>query len=575
MLLRERQRQFVDRCVGALREKRNTIGVAPTGAGKTVMLAAVAQEANARSGKPGLILQHRDELVTQNAKTFVRYMGARECQPKVINAEHKAWDRRGEGWNFAMVQTLVRNLDSMPALGFLGIDEAHHAAANSYIQIVERARQLNPNLILYGTTATPNRGDKKSLLGIFDNCADQIGIMELIGEGHLVRPRTFVVDIGVQDELRGVKRKAQDFDMTEVEAIMNKSVLNDEVVKHWQEKAGARQTIVFCSTVEHARDVCEAFRLAGVKAETIDGEMEMPERRRLLKAYDAGDVQVLTNVAVLTEGFDHQPTSCIVLLRPSSWKSTMVQMIGRGLRKVDPEKYPGVHKDDCIVLDFGTSVLMHGSLEDTVDLRGAGIKSCPECDATVPDNCYECPICGHEFPRITQESTEPGETTPTERGTLGRFVMSEIDILDRSPFKYEKFYDGAVQMCSAFTAWAAVCMGANGRFYSVGGTKDPETNKVVEVKLLADAAEHLIALQTADDFMRMNGDKQAASKTKRWLTEAPSDGQMRILNSEIQASGPAAMFGLTKYRAACMIELKFNMAKIGQRVTQAQQATAH
>ena len=72
---------------------------------------------------------------------------------------------------------------------------------------------------------------------------------------------------------------------------------------------------------------------------------------------------------MLTEGWDHPPTSCVVLLRPSSYKSTMIQMVGRGLRTVDPEEHPGVIKTDCIVLDFGTSTLLHGSLEQDVDLE--------------------------------------------------------------------------------------------------------------------------------------------------------------------------------------------------------------
>ncbi|NPB73705.1 helicase, partial [Shigella sonnei] len=79
-----------------------------------------------------------------------------------------------------------------------------------------------------------------------------------------------------------------------------------------------------------------------------------------LADYEAGDIHVIVNVAVLTEGWDHPPTSCVVLLRPSSYKSTMIQMVGRGLRTVDPEEHPGIVKTDCVVLDFGTSSLTHG-----------------------------------------------------------------------------------------------------------------------------------------------------------------------------------------------------------------------
>ena len=100
-----------------------------------------------------------------------------------------------------MVPTLARpaNLDAMPVLDLLVIDEAHHAAADTYRRIIDRARERNPDLKLYGVTATPNRGDRKGLREVFSNVADQIRIGELIAAGHLVPPRTFVIDVGVQD----------------------------------------------------------------------------------------------------------------------------------------------------------------------------------------------------------------------------------------------------------------------------------------------------------------------------------------------------------------------------------------
>jgi superfamily II DNA or RNA helicase len=130
--------------------------------------------------------------------------------------------------------------------------------------------------------------------------------------------------------------------------------------------------VVFCSTVEHAQNVAAAFRAHGITATTVHGEMSDAERKATLGAYAKGRIQVITNVAVLTEGWDHPPTSCVVLLRPSSYKSTMIQMVGRGLRTVNPEEYPGVVKTDCIILDFGTSSLIHGSLEQDVDHRQPG-----------------------------------------------------------------------------------------------------------------------------------------------------------------------------------------------------------
>ena len=109
--------------------------------------------------------------------------------------------------------------------------------------------------------------------------------------------------------------------------------------------------------------MCEAFAASGYKAATVWGDMSDADRRNTLSDFTSGKLQILVNVAVLTEGFDHPPTSCVILLRPSSFKSTMIQMIGRGLRIVDPKEHPDIIKKDCIILDFGTSTLIHGSLE--------------------------------------------------------------------------------------------------------------------------------------------------------------------------------------------------------------------
>lgn len=172
--------------------------------------------------------------------------------------------------------------------------------------------------------------------------------------------------------------------MGAVSAIMNTRPINDAVVKHWKEKAGDRQTVAFCSTVAHAEAVAASFNGSGVPTVIVHGEMSDVERNAVLAEYTEGRAQVIVNVAVLTEGWDHPPTSCVILLRPSSYKSTMIQMIGRGLRTIDPAEYPDLVKKDCVVLDFGTSTLLHGSLEQDVNLddqMGEGeapTKECPE-----------------------------------------------------------------------------------------------------------------------------------------------------------------------------------------------------
>jgi DNA repair protein RadD len=554
MILRSRQKTFVERSIAALGEHGNTLGVAPTGAGKTIMLSAVAGEMINASAAKACVLAHRDELTDQNSAKFKRVNPG--VTTSIVDAAEKSWAGQV---TFAMVPTLARaaNLDAMPAVDLLVIDEAHHAVADSYRRIIDRTLQRNPMARIFGVTATPNRGDKKGLRQVFSNVADQICIAELIASGHLVRPRTFVIDVGVQEALKKVRRVAADFDMGQVAEIMDKEPVTAAVIAHWKEKASDRQSVVFCSTVEHARNVTEAFCAAGVKAALVHGEMGDDLRRATLAAYAEGRTQVIVNVAVLTEGWDHPPTSCVVLLRPSSFKSTMIQMVGRGLRTVDPEEYPGVIKSDCIVLDFGTSSLIHGSLEQDVQLDGreaigeAPTKTCPECDATVPAAVMECPLCGHVW---------ESETGDTERGQLGAFVMTEIDLLARSSFQWADLHgDGAALIANGFKAWGGVFF-LNGAWYAVGGAQN------MPARLLS-VGEQMVCLAAADDWLNDNETDENAHKTRSWLKQPATDKQLAYLPPEYRLN-----YGLTRYQASALLTFHFNRGAIRRLVFGADQS---
>ncbi len=208
----------------------------------------------------------------------------------VVDAKEKSWAGQV---TFAMVPTLARpaNLDAMPTLDLLVIDEAHHAVAESYRRIIDRVRDATRTAASSASPPRPNRGDRKGLREVFANVADQIRLGELIASGHLVPPRTFVIDVGVQDQLTRVRRTADDFDMAEVDAIMNRAPVTEAVIPHWREKAGDRQTVVFCSTVDHACKVAAALDDAGVPNGLVHGEMGHAERQAALAAYAAGELR--------------------------------------------------------------------------------------------------------------------------------------------------------------------------------------------------------------------------------------------------------------------------------------------
>lgn len=561
MILRPYQLRLKSRAIQALKERRNTLATAATGAGKTIMLAAIAGEFGGRQA----VLQHRQELVQQNSSKFHKVNPGRRVS--FFTADSKSW---AGDTVFASQMTLARNLGTIPPLDLVVVDEAHHVAAPSYQAILNAIKDRNPDCAILGVTATPERTDKKSLRLYFDNICDRITIKELVALGFLVPPRAYVVDVsGSMEKLRALGRTSDFFDQEAVEAILNNRAINTEVVRNWKERAGDRQTVVFCATLHHAEDVCLAFREAGVTAAVVSGDMGDAKRRATLEAFDRGHVQVVVNVAVLTEGWDCQPVSCVVLLRKCSDKGPLIQMVGRGLRTVDPSLYPGVVKRDCIVLDFGSTLLTHKDLDIATDLSepdedkepgDAVVKVCPAdletagdyrfpdvngrkgCGASVPAQTKTCPFCGFVFQKVLEE--EP-EATVVE--------LTELDILNASPFRYvDVFGSGRVLMASGFSAWAGVFSPDDEVWTALG------KNGTGIQKLLV--GDRLQAIARADDFLREHEESDAANKKKHWLDQPATEKQVSLLNR----FGYAASVDLlgrsefTKYAACCHLDFQFN-----------------
>jgi superfamily II DNA or RNA helicase len=516
---RPRQKVFVDRCCDALDEHSNTLGVANTGFGKTIALSMVADQ-RINGDKKALVMAHRDELTRQNSDKY-RLVNPRTTI-SFFNAEKKSFRGRVV---FSMVQTLSQeqHLKKLPHFDLLVIDECHHAASDSYRRVISRAAEVNSKIEILGVTATPERTDNRGLRHTFTNVADVVTIGEMVRAGHLVPPKAMVVDIGTQAQLQKIRKSHADFDQAEVEAIQNTTYNNDQIVSQWLKLAKDRPTVVFTSTIDHTEDVVDAFRNAGVDAEGVHSRISMGERRETLERFDRGDLQVLVNPMILTEGWDSQVCSCVVLLRESSHKSVVIQMVGRGLRKVDPNIYPGVIKRDCLVLDFGISLLTHGNLEAEIRLKDDGAvgeateakkKNCPECKAELPVQTRTCPLCGYEF---------KVELIEGYYDEIAELKMIELELINNSPFRWISLWDSEkILIANGFEAWACVASPDGENYFAIGG-------KGKDVQGLGVFGKNG-AVGSADDFMRQNETSRNAKKAAGWQKDPATQKQLDVLS---------------------------------------------
>ena len=377
--LRTYQNEAVNATINALSKKDNALVVAPTGAGKTVIVSAILNALLKETKKTALVLVHRKEIHVQNKNTM------HNMYPTFSVSEFISGNKNTGGQIvYGMMLTVAHemNLKTLPAFDYIFVDETHHIAAESYQKIIEHLKEKNENTKLIGVTATPARGDKMGLT-CFD-CVDfKISIDELITLGHLVKDKTYVLDSGA--DLTKIKKIGGEFSSKETENRVNKPPVNLRVFDEWVNKASKKQTIIFCVTKAHAASLCNVFINGGIDAAVISDSTPKKERALLVVKFKSRSVQVLLCVQTLTEGFDAPNIECVVLAKPTAQKTTMVQMIGRGLR-------PFENKTECIVLDFGQSILVHQNLNIDADLESKKSKKKSEAEEDIEVVCPECKL---------------------------------------------------------------------------------------------------------------------------------------------------------------------------------------
>lgn len=387
--LRDYQMRGIEEIRDAMRRYRRVLYVLPTGGGKTMMFSKIAQGVQAKE-KRVLTMAHRRELLRQISKT----MDVWRVPHAVLNADSRGAPR-ADGV-VASVFTLVNRMQHMKQFQLLIVDEAHHAAIGT---TWNRVLNQFPEAKILGVTATPIRLDGKGLADSFDTIVLGPSVAELTAMGYLTPAEVYAPKDAI--DLRGLRISGGDYAKNELAAAMDKPSITGNAVEHYLRLANGKQAVAFCCSIEHARDVAAAFNDAGIKAESIDGNMEDHERDGVLMRFGRHQTKVLTSCDLISEGFDMPSIEVAILLRPTKSLGLYMQQVGRAIR-------PSPGKDRTVVLDHAGNTIQHGFVDDVRQWslnakerkskgdKAPALRICPTCRA-IHHPAPLCPRCGHEY----------------------------------------------------------------------------------------------------------------------------------------------------------------------------------
>lgn len=402
MPLRWYQKEAVDSVFKKCREDKNAnpLIVAPTGAGKSHIISGIIEESLAKYGDIHfIVLAHRKELLVQNERKLPRHFntgfycaGLGRKQVAQIT--------------FASIGSVYKDADKFSRVKVIIVDECHlipnKKETGMYRRFLNDMQMLNGARVI-GLTATPYRLDSGRVYGkerLFKEITYDCDIIKLTEEG-------FLSEIVGKEALSHVdtskiKLRGGEFISSESESIFMQLIESQcrEIINFGADR---KRWLIFCSGIKHAQAVAEIMQNNGIKADSLTGANNKTQRAEVLRKFDAGELQCVSNCDVLTTGFDQPDIDLLALLRPTQSTGLYVQMVGRGLRIAEG-------KDNCLLLDFGENVKRHGLITDIKSTSGGSskdkekvipVKTCPvsTCRAVNSINAEFCTTCNTEFKR--------------------------------------------------------------------------------------------------------------------------------------------------------------------------------
>lgn len=338
MSLRHYQINLINKVLKSFEANNKLMMQLPTGGGKTFILANLVKGWVGDS-KRVLVLVHRKELINQIYETLCKF----GIYAGVIQAEHKITN-----YNLpvqvASIQTLVKR--EFPEADYIVIDEAHHVGLeNTYGKILNEYQ----NAKVLGVTATPVRLDGKGFDDVFEELITEISVKELIQQGFLSDFDVYSCPV----DLKGIKIKMGDYNEKQLGERLNNQEIIGDLVSSWVKYAYKKRTIVFAVNVAHSLNIVNRYKEYGAKAAHIDGTTPKTIRDAIIEKFKNGELDILSNCNIVSEGFDVPACECVQLARPTKSLVLYLQQVGRGLR-------PFAEKEKAIILDHGNLIDAHG-----------------------------------------------------------------------------------------------------------------------------------------------------------------------------------------------------------------------
>ena len=402
---------------------------AATGAGKTVLIAQFCKENLETHPKMKiLVITHVKELIEQDYNKLLEIWPDAPCGIYSASVRRRDTDK---SITFCGVQSIRNKTSLFGKVDVIIVDEAHligHSETGSYRHIISELSNVNPKLTVVGLTATPFRlghgmiTDKPAIFS--PPLIKTISIEDLQKGGFLAYLRSKMTSTAIDVSDVSIDPKKHDYVEKDLQAKIDTPMMNEQVVAETLRIAKDRKHIIFfCCGVDHARHIAEEIRKHGESADYLVGNDDKKARENKVLKFKSGEIRCLTNVNVLSTGFDYPDIDCLVMMRPTMSPGLYIQQAGRGLR-------PKSNGGDCLVLDFAGNVSLHGPITCVRPPKpkgknaGKGVpmsKVCPKCDEIVAVQARVCPSCGYEWPRESMPKT---------------FVLHDDDIQGNTNLKF-------------------------------------------------------------------------------------------------------------------------------------------